>query len=182
MTRTTDPEPDSISRRTLLGTAAAGGAALAAGILAAPGSIAAAPRGKNGQIALTIGADELAVFDELLGIAQEVEVVEAQDGGASGPAFTRRRPGRQKLTDVTLRRPLSDDLTVAAWYQEVLSGEISAFRNVTLTAYDRINKPIARYTLVNAWPLKVDVGALTDEQGMYETVTLTCEAILRIAV
>ena len=81
------------------------------------------------------------------------------------------------------RTVLTDEL--AAWHELVILGDIAAARkNVSLTMYDSTGDPVARYHLTNAWPSKLEIGALQagGSQVVFETVTLSAELIQRVSV
>ena len=50
--------------------------------------------------------------------------------------------------------------------------------------YNAVGEPIARYQLTNAWPAKLEIGALKADAGsvLLETVTLVCERLRRVSV
>jgi hypothetical protein len=49
--------------------------------------------------------------------------------------------------------------------------------------YNTHGTPVARYHLENAWPAKIEIGAMKvgASKVLMETVTLTCERIERVA-
>jgi T4-like virus tail tube protein gp19 len=115
------------------------------------------------SFSLTIDGVEIAQFSELAGISSSVEDTPAT---------------------VTLRRGKNKDMSVFAWHQSVVEGQLmSARRNATLTMYDRDGTAAARYYLESAWPSKVEISGLKAgaSEVLYETVTLTAEDIQRIA-
>ena len=67
----------------------------------------------------------------------------------------------------------------------MILGDVAAARkNVTLTMYDATGDPVVRYHLTNAWPAKLEIGALKADAAsvLLETVTLVCEFIQRVSV
>jgi phage tail-like protein len=64
-------------------------------------------------------------------------------------------------------------------------GDIAAARkSCSLIMYNTGGQPVARYHLENAWPAKIEIGALKagSNEVLRETVTLTCEHIQRVSV
>jgi phage tail-like protein len=66
-------------------------------------------------------------------------------------------PGRFVLERGTSTRSKS----LFAWHQSVVEGQIAAAkRDGVLAMYDANGKPVARYHLTDAWPSKLEIGAL----------------------
>jgi phage tail-like protein len=158
----------------------------------AVGAVVMAPagqgQGKNGsedfvasRYVLSQNGTVLATFDDLLGMTSEVEAVEYKTGGEKGPAFG-KLAGRAKPPTVTLRRVMTYGLGLFQWHQEARAGKPSAFRTVDLVMYNAAGKAVARWSLVNAWPSKVEVSALKAGANSIptESVTLTADEIVRM--
>lgn len=121
------------------------------------------------RFSITVDGYEIASFSELAGITTSVEPVEfvLKRGKATGPAMW-------------------------AWHEAVQQGNMAAARkSASLVMYDYEGKPIARYTLQNAWPSKADLGSWAKAEGLdvtwdvaeyrMETVTIVCERVQRVA-
>ena len=66
----------------------------------------------------------------------------------------------------------------------MLNGDVAAARkNTSLIMYSTDGTPVARYSLENAWPSKLDTGQLKSGTTSFvtETVTLVCDRIRRVA-
>lgn len=134
------------------------------------------------RFGITIDGTEIATFQELVGITQEVGLVEMMDG--TDPHHVRQLPGRVRPPTLTLRRSLTRGMELAAWHQAVASGDLSqAKRSATLTMYDAAGKPVARYGLEDAWPSKLEITAVRSgaTSTLMETVTLLCEQLERLS-
>jgi hypothetical protein len=85
---------------------------------------------------------------------------------------------------VTLKRGMTRNIELAAWHELVILGDVAARKNVTLTMYDVTGDPVVRYHLTNAWPSKLEIGALKAGASsvLTETVTLVAEFIQRVSV
>jgi phage tail-like protein len=130
------------------------------------------------RFSITIDGVEVAQFSELTGITTEIEAVEF-----SGRT-PQKAPARRKPPTVTLKRGMNKDMGIFAWHQSVVEGQIAAARkSCTLTMYDTAGTATAKYYLENAWPTKVEIGTVKagSSEVLYETVTLTCENIQRVA-
>ena len=59
----------------------------------------------------------------------------------------------------------------------------AARKNASLVMYDYEGKPVARYHLTNAWPSKIEIGALKAgaSEVLIETVTIVAERIERVS-
>jgi len=129
------------------------------------------------RFSISIDGVQIASFSELQGIASSVELVPSDDGSLLGQ-------GTKRFT-VVLRRGLNRDISMAAWHELVILGDVAAARkSCSLTMYDADGNPVARYHLTNAWPSKIDVGSLKagSSEVLMETVTMTCEFIQRVSV
>ncbi|MGH8740236.1 MAG: phage tail protein [Burkholderiales bacterium] len=117
---------------------------------------------------LTIDGHALATFFELTSLS-----VSAAPGDPP--------PAQQAPGVVQLRRGFTRNVDLWNWFQNANGG---AVRNAAvLVLYDRRHKPVATYHLVNAWPAKVEIGALKAgaSEVLMETVTIVCERIERVS-
>jgi phage tail-like protein len=137
-------------------------------VVAAP---AAQGRTTAARFAITIDGVEIATFSELQGITTTVDVVE-------GSLETFNVEGL-----VSLGRPLTTDLTLAKWHEEAVANGPRIRKNMVLLVRGPNGAPVARYHLENAWPAKIEIGAMKvgASKVLMETVTLTCERIERVA-
>ena len=132
------------------------------------------------RFSLTIDGIEIGQFSELGGIVSEVELTEPP----GDELFAKKLPGRRKPPTVTLRRGKNKDMGIFAWHQSVVEGRLREVRkDCAVTMYAPDGTPTARYHLESAWPSKVEISALKAGGNgvLYETVTLTCEDIQRVA-
>jgi phage tail-like protein len=132
------------------------------------------------RFSLTVDGVEIGQFSELGGISSEIAPAET-----SGEMLSLKKlPGQRKPPTVTLKRGKNKDMGIFAWHQSVAEGQLVAARkSCTLTMYAPDGTAVARYHLESAWPSKVEIGALKAgaNEVLYETVTLTCEDIQRVA-
>lgn len=119
------------------------------------------------RISLTIEDREIASFTKLLELTTATEAVTG-----SGP------------NAVTLSRSLTSGKEMNDWQELVLQGGLDGFKNCSLVMYDGAGKPVARYYLENAWPKKIEIGALKagSSEVLIETVTIVSEHIQRVSV
>jgi phage tail-like protein len=127
---------------------------------------------------LTIDGRSLASFSEFVGITSEI-------GGLIGSTGTIGTPPPTTVR-VTLRRAMTRNIEMAAWHELVFLGDVAAARkSCSLTMYNLAGDPVARYHLTDAWPQKIEIGALKSPSGvsaLTETITLICEFLQRVAI
>lgn len=130
------------------------------------------------RFSLTIDGVEIAQFAQLATIRSEA----APDDLAG--MLLKKLPGKRTPPTVTLRRGMTTDLQLWVWHEAARGAHGEGRKNASLTMFDATGEPVARYHLENAWPSKIEIGALTAGAGepLFETVTLTCEDIQRVAV
>jgi phage tail-like protein len=175
--------------RTLVAALLAGAILVAAAIGAWTSSSqgAAAPPGGDALTAarfeLTVDGHSLAVFSELVGISSAVDIEDVRLD-TNRKHKLKKLPGKRTPPTVTLKRGMTRNIELAAWHELVILGDVAARKNVTLTMYDVTGDPVVRYHLTNAWPSKLEIGALKAGASsvLMETVTLVAEFIQRVSV
>ena len=131
------------------------------------------------RFAIVIDGVEIAQFAELAGISSGYDIDDM--------SLTSRRlklPDSRTPPTVILRRGHTSDTTVWDWHLAALVNATAARKTAALVIYDAEGKPVARYHLENAWPSKVEIGALKAgaSEVLMETVTIVCEQLQRVAV
>ena len=175
--------------RTLVAALLAGAILVAAAIGAWTSSSqgAAAPPGGEpltaARFELTIDGHSLAVFSELVGISSSVDIENVRLD-TNPKRKLKKLPGKRTPPTVTLKRGMTRNIELAAWHELVILGDVAARKNVTLTMYDVTGDPVVRYHLTNAWPSKLEIGALKAGASsiLMETVTLVAEFMQRVSV
>jgi phage tail-like protein len=115
---------------------------------------------------------------EVSGLVLEQDVIEVKQQTPDGRYVIRRLPGRPKPGEVTLTRGLTDDRTFIRWIADVRA-DSAGRRNGAIVVYDYDGAPVVTYTLTNAWPSKLEVGALKagDTSYLTERLTLVYESL-----
>jgi phage tail-like protein len=175
--------------RTLLAALLAAAILVAAAIGAWTSSSqgAAAPPGGEpltaARFELTIDGHSLAVFSELVGISSSVDIEDVRVDPKRKHKL-KKLPGKRTPPTVVLKRGMTRNIELSAWHELVILGDVAARKNVTLTMYDVTGDPVVRYHLTNAWPSKLEIGALKSgaSSALTETVTLVAEFIQRVSV
>jgi phage tail-like protein len=134
------------------------------------------------RFSITIDGYEIASFSELQGITTEVEPVAFLES-SDKEVILKQLPGKATPGRVVLKRGKNSSMELWAWHESVLQGNIVAARkSCSLVMYNFDGAPVARYHLENAWPSKLEVGALKAgaSEVLMETVTIVCERIQRV--
>ena len=117
-------------------------------------------------------------FLSVEGVGSENEITEFISGD---DGIVRKLPGRLKYFNVTLKRGLTSDLTLANWRGQVESGDFTTARkNAAIVLYDSALTVVARWHLLNAWPSKLEIVAPPGESAAIEEITLAVEQIQRV--
>lgn|SRR5690606_35243250 len=123
-------------------------------------------------------------FTEISGLGSETDIIEQKQVDAKGRDLIVKVPGRQKFTDVTLKRGITDVKDFWDWRQEVIDGKIkTARKNASIFMLDTELNPIAQWDLENAWPSKVTGPQAQSESSNFgmEELTLTYEYMKRVS-
>jgi phage tail-like protein len=121
-------------------------------------------------------------FTECSGIGSENEIAEQKVVNEKGIQVVLKVPGRLKWGDVTLKRGLTSNMEIWEWRKMVEDGNVKAARkNGTITMFDQMLKPVAKWDFKNAWPSKV-TGPAPKADGndiSIEELTIVHEYITR---
>jgi phage tail-like protein len=84
---------------------------------------------------------------------------------------------------VVLGRPVSENLDLWSWHESAVIGHPKSRKTLKLLGLDTMGRILMRYQLANAWPAKVEIGALKAgaSEILLESVTIVCEQIQRVA-
>lgn len=127
---------------------------------------------------VSFGSTGEAFFHSVGGLKSETEVTDYQSGGANGG--TQKIPGALHFGDITLKRLVNADASLAAWRKLVEDGNVQAARHPgTIVLYDKQNKEIARWNIQNAWPSRLSIELDPDTGDPVEVITLAVEGIRR---
>ncbi|GAA5030378.1 phage tail protein [Actinopolymorpha pittospori] len=135
------------------------------------------------QFSIIVDGYSVGSFSELVGITTEVEPFDFDSTDqVVGP---RKLLGKPKPPTVVLKRGQTPSMELWNWHEAVVSGNMAAARkDCTLVMYAVDGKPVARYQLFKAWPSKLEIVTLKGgpTEALFETVTLVCERLQRLAV
>lgn len=98
-------------------------------------------------------------FTEASGLNTQTDVVEYREGGYS---YTRKLPGRQKVSNVSLSRGALADATLYNWYVQSL-GTNDFRKTVTIYEQDRNGTDKRAWVLHETWAAQFDMPTLNSE-------------------
>lgn len=102
------------------------------------------------------GDGVVGAFRECTGLGSENEVVESKASGPDGKYVIKKLPGRMKWNNITLKRGITDAMDMWKWRKMLEEGKVQeARRNGTITMFNTMGEPVARWKFVNAWPSKL---------------------------
>jgi len=179
--RADDQPSGGVSRRALLGSAAAGG--LAAALLQASraSGAAAATSAQVDQLGGALFALEVegitGFFTEVSGLGSETEVIDQKP--------TTRVPGQLHLSDIVLKRGVTANRDLYDWrklQEESGVGEVVG-KDGAVILFDETQTEVARWNFINAWPSKLTVGnakLLSDDVIIVEEFVLIPDSYQRV--
>ena len=121
-------------------------------------------------------------FTEVTGLDFETEVIEYREG--SDKTYNKRKqPGLTKYSDITLKRGtfLGDFEFFELWRKTMMfqEGKEKFRRDVTIKLLDEEHTPIISWSVLNAWPRKVQYADLKADANeiLIETMILVHEGL-----
>ena len=116
-----------------------------------------------------VGVGDTIGFSEVDLPSGEIEVIEYREGNEL--SRTRKLPGLVKYPNVTLKRGITGNLELFNWWKSVRDGQI-ARRDVSIKLLDEQRQEVMRWSLRNAWPVKLEAGPLNAQANEVAIETL----------
>jgi phage tail-like protein len=91
-------------------------------------------------------------FCEAYGLSVDVEVIEYREGGDKSGAV-RKLPGRVRYSTITLKRGITQDKSLWAWFKTVVNGTVQR-SNGSVVLLDSSRNAVLRWNFREAWPSK----------------------------
>lgn len=117
-------------------------------------------------------------FSEVSGLAVETQVIEYRDGNSK--IFSSiKMPGLKKYGNVTLKRgALPKDNSLFDWWNKAQLNKIER-KNVVINLLDELHEPVISWTLLNAFPVKMDNANYNSNSNevLIETIELAHEGL-----
>lgn len=96
-----------------------------------------------------------ASFREAAGFENSNDVIENRESGTDGKQFISKQPGNLKWGDITLKRGMTNSMSLYEWRKLVVDGKHKqARKNGSVIFFDAENTEIARFNFVRGWPSK----------------------------
>ena len=131
--------------------------------------------------ALEIDALTLGWFTGCSGLSLEFDVTTFKEGNGK-KVVERKRPGKPKYSEVTLKRGFTTSKVVHDWFKEVVdAAKPTPYKTASIVIYDRQQTEAARFSLEACWPSKLSVSDLSagSDDLMTEEITLAVEELIR---
>ena len=94
-------------------------------------------------------------FTEVSGLTKEIELIEYREGFSSETSSI-KMPGREKFSNVTLKRgTFKGNASFYQWYDTISLNEVER-RDVDIMLLDQNHEPSVQWTLKNAWCMKIE--------------------------
>ena len=130
---------------------------------------------------VTVG-DIQAAFRECSGLGSENDIVEYKAAGKDGMEVIIKQPGRLKWENITLKRGITNDLSLWKWRKQVEEGKVKeARKSGSIVMYDQTNAAVAAWHFDNGWPSKLSGPSLNAQNNevAIEEMVIAHEGIRR---
>ena len=124
--------------------------------------------------ALEIDSLTLAWFTGCSGLSLEFDVTTFKEGNGK-KVVERKRAGKPKYSEVTLKRGFTTNTAVHDWFKEVVDAEKpTPYKTASIVIYDREQTETARFSLEACWPSKLSISDLSSgsDDVMVEELTI----------
>ena len=118
----------------------------------------------------------MGAFQEVSGLTMEMEVLEYQDGD---DLFLRKRPGRKKFNNITLKKGYIDNVELRKWWENTMNG-VEDRRSMVIELQDNIGNAVCSWELTETWPCKWKVNNLEGKgtSAFAEEVEIVVENVI----
>ena len=116
-------------------------------------------------------------FKGVDGLSCEIEVIEYQDGD---DLKLRKRPGRHKFGDITLKKGYIHETQLEEWWKNTIEGKYDR-RDISIILYDNMTNEICRWNCYECFPKAWKVSGL-DGKGndvLTEEIVFVVEDVKR---
>ncbi len=95
-------------------------------------------------------------FKAVDGLSCTVEVIEFQDGK---DLKVRKRPGRHKYGDITLKKGYISNKELEDWWTNTINGKYDR-RDISIILFDNMKNEIVRWNCYECFPVEWKIGGL----------------------
>src|SRR5690606_19780692 len=124
-------------------------------------------------------------FAKMSGGGSENAVIETKMVDERGKDFVKKQPGRMKYNDITLSQGITTNMSIWNWRNQVENGDdAGARKNGSITQFNHLLQPIAKWDFTNAWPSKVTIPQFQADSDaiVMEELTIVVESSKRVPV
>ncbi len=118
-------------------------------------------------------------FSDVSGLTQETQSIEYRDGLMPGSTPSLRRPGMKKVNNITLKRGIAEkNNDLFNWFNNNGAPGVTRL-DVTISLLNDSGDPVMVWTVVQAWPVKVEGPGLkaSGNEIAIESIELVHEGI-----
>ncbi len=136
---------------------------------------------RNFRFRVVIDGIQTAAFADATIPDTSTEAVDYREG--TDAPNSRKLSGLTKFGNITLKRGLTDSMDLYNWRKSVQQkGALNNRKNLSIILVDEEGKDKAQWDIVEAWPVKYDVSALSAKgnEVSIESIELVHEGITRV--
>jgi phage tail-like protein len=114
-------------------------------------------------------------FQDVTGLSVDVNLDTYNEGGEN--RFTHRLPGRNKYSDLVLKRGMTLVSGVTAWCLDSIENFNYQPTNMLISLLNELHLPVSSWYVTNAIPIKYDISGLSAQESkiVIESMTLRYE-------
>lgn len=135
------------------------------------------------SFALELQSVTEAVFRDASGFSTENEVIEYKQQSKDGKTIYHKIPGNLKWSNITLKRGITDNLSLWEWRKKIVDGQVETQRkDGSIVGYSADGKEVVRYNFRRGWPCKWDSGEMNagSNEVIIETLEIAHEGFERV--
>lgn len=136
---------------------------------------------RNFRFRIAIDGIQVAAFSDATIPDTSTEAVEYREG--TDATHARKLSGLTKFGNVTLKRGLTDSMDLYNWRKAVMQkGALNNRKSLSIILIDEEGNEKAQWDVVEAWPIKYDVNALSAKgnEVSIESIELAHEGVTRV--
>ena len=127
--------------------------------------------------ALEIDSVKIAWFTGASGLSMEFDVATFKETNGK-KVIERKRAGKPKYSEVTLKRGFTTNMDVHNWFKTVMDAEKETpYKTASIVLFNRQQEECGRFNLEGCWPSKLTISDLSSgsDEVMVETLTIQHE-------
>lgn len=136
---------------------------------------------RNFRFRVVIDGIQTAAFSDVTIPESSTEAVDYREG--TDAPHARKLSGLTKFGNITLKRGLTDSMDLYNWRKAVVDkGAVNNRKSLSIILVDEEGNDKAQWDVVEAWPIKYDVSALSAKgnEVSIESIELVHEGVSRV--